>query len=70
MAVFEIATFSTLAKLLLSARKLATDTDPLNRAKAIADLAQNGKALNVAINGAGLSRIGQEMERRAASIDA
>lgn len=70
MAIFEVATFSTLSKLLIAARKLATDTDPLNRIKAIADIAQNSKALSAAINDPKLSQLALEMEKRAKYIDA
>ncbi len=70
MAIFEISTFATLCKLLLAARKLATDGDALNRGKALADLAQNAKALNAALRGAGLAPLAAAMETRAKYIDA
>ena len=49
MAVFTITTFSTFAGLLVAAGKLATDPDILNKGKALADLATNGKALAAAL---------------------
>ena len=69
MALFQIATFSALANVLLAARKLATDPDPLNRIKALADLARDGKTLAAAVRGAGLDRLSAEMATRAAALD-
>jgi len=69
LALFEIASFSALANVLVAARKLATDPDPLNRIKAMADLAKDGKALTAAIKGAGLSPLAAEMAKRAAALD-
>ena len=71
MALFEIASFSALANVLVAARKLATDPDPdpLNRIKALADMAKDGKALTAAIKGAGLSPLAAEMAKRAEALD-
>jgi tetratricopeptide (TPR) repeat protein len=69
LALFEIASFSALANVLLAARKFATDPDPLNRMKALADLAKDGKALTAAIKGAGLSPLAAEMAKRAKALD-
>ena len=69
MALFEIATFSALANVLLAARKLATDPDPLNRINTLADLAKDGKTLAAAVRGAGLDRLSAEMAKRAAALD-
>ena len=69
MALFQIATFSALANVLLAARKLATDPDLLNRIKALADLARDGKTLAAAVRGAGLDRLSAEMATRAAALD-
>ena len=65
MAVFTITSFSTFAGLLLAAQKLATDPNPLNRVKALADLAINGKALAAALREAGLTPLAAEMTRQA-----
>ena len=69
MALFQIATFSALANVLVAARKLATDPDLLNRIKALADLARDGKTLAAAVRGAGLDRLSAEMATRAAALD-
>lgn len=69
MALFQIATFSALANVLVAARKLATDPDPLNRINALADLAKDGKTLAAALRGAGLDRLSAEMATRAAALD-
>ena len=69
MPAFEIATFTSLSKLTLAAHKLTIDGDALDRAKALAKLAQNTKSLNAAIRGAGLAPVAAAMEKRAKSID-
>lgn len=69
MALFEIATFQTLTGLLLAARKLGTDPDPLNRAKALADLAQNGAKLSRVLRGADLTALAAEMKEQAEQAD-
>ncbi len=65
MAVLTITTFQTFAGLLLAARKLATDPDPLDRLKALADLAGNGRALAAALRDSGLAPLAAEMTRQA-----
>jgi tetratricopeptide (TPR) repeat protein len=67
--VFTVTTFSTFASLLLAAQKLAADPDPLNRVKALADLASNGKALAAALRDSGLGPLAQEMAARAGDAD-
>lgn len=70
MALFEITTFATVVKLLLAARKLLqAEIATLDRAKALADLASNGKALSAAISGSGLAPLAGEMEKLAKSLD-
>lgn len=69
LALFEITTFTALANVLLAARKLATDPDPLNQMKALADLAKDGKALTAALKGAGLSPLAAQMASRAKELD-
>ena len=70
LAVFTISTFATYAGLLLAARKLATDPDPVNRVKAIADLATGAKALAGVLAGAGLTQLAKELETCARDADA
>jgi hypothetical protein len=70
MPVLTISSFASLAGLLLAARKLATDPDPLNRMKALADLAKDGRALAAALRDSGLRPLAAEMERRARDADA
>lgn len=65
MAIFAITTFSTFAGLLLAAQKLAADPNPLNRVKALADLASNGKSLAAALKDSGLTPLATEMARQA-----
>jgi len=65
LAVFTITSFATFAGLLLAAQKLAHDPNPLNRVKALADLASNGKSLAAALRDTGLTPLAQEMARRA-----
>ena len=65
MAGFTITSFATFAGLLLAAQKLAHDPNPLNRVKALADLASNGKSLAAALRDTGLTPLAQEMARRA-----
>jgi hypothetical protein len=49
LAVLTITTFSAFVSLLVAAGKLATDANILNKGKALADLATNGKALYAAL---------------------
>ncbi|MER2508825.1 MAG: tetratricopeptide repeat protein [Amaricoccus sp.] len=70
MAIFTITAFSTFAGLLVAGAKLATDPDPINRLKALADLATNGKALAAALSDSGLSPLVAEMTKVAEEIAA
>lgn len=65
MAIFTITSFSTFAGLLLAARGLALDPGPVNRVKALADLATNGKALAAVLRDSGLTPLAAEMARQA-----
>jgi tetratricopeptide (TPR) repeat protein len=69
MPVLTISSFASLAGLMLAARKLATDPDPLNRMKALADLAKDGRALAAVLRDSGLSPLVAEMTRRAEDAD-
>ncbi len=70
MPVLTISSFTSLVGLMLAARKLATEADPLNRMRALADLAKDGRALAAALRDSGLSPLAAEMERRAREADA
>jgi hypothetical protein len=65
MAVVTIATFSTFASLLVAAGKLATDPNILNKGKALADLATNGKALAAALRDTGLTPLAKQLAQQA-----
>ena len=65
MAIFTITSFSTFAGLLLAARGLGLAPDPVNRVKALADLATNGKALAAVLRDSGLTPLAAEMTRQA-----
>ncbi|HMQ94320.1 MAG TPA: tetratricopeptide repeat protein [Amaricoccus sp.] len=65
MAIFTITSFSTFAGLLLAARKLGLDPDPVNRVKALADLASNGKVLAAVLRDSNLTPLAAEMTRQA-----
>jgi tetratricopeptide (TPR) repeat protein len=65
LPVFSVTTFATFAGLLLAAQKLAADPNPLNRVRALADLATGGKALAAALADAGLTPVAREMARQA-----
>lgn len=70
MALFEIATFGSFARLLLAARKLAEDPDPLNRLKALADLAENGAKLRAALEDRKLGPLAGRIEAACQGADA
>jgi hypothetical protein len=68
LAIFTIATFSTFVGLLIAARKLATDPDILNKGRALANLATDGKALAAAVRASGLTPLAEEMVRQAEEV--
>jgi tetratricopeptide (TPR) repeat protein len=70
MPVLTISSFTSLVGLMLAARKLATDPDPLDRMKALADLAKDGRALAAVLRESALGPLAAEMERRARDADA
>jgi len=70
LALFEIATLGAFAKLLLAARKLAEDPDPLYRLKALADLAENGGKLREALGERNLGPLAARIEAVCESANA
>lgn len=70
MPLFTIANFTTFVGLMIAARKLATDPDLLNRAKALGDLAKDGKALAATLRDSGLSPLAARMKAVADEADA
>jgi tetratricopeptide (TPR) repeat protein len=70
LPLFTIANFTTFVGLLIAARKLATDPDLLNRAKALGDLAKDGKALAATLRDSGLSPLAARMKAVADEADA
>jgi hypothetical protein len=65
LAIFTITTFSAFVSVLLAARKLATDPDILNKGKALADLATNGKALTATLRETGLTQLANQLAQQA-----
>lgn len=70
MPLFTIVNFTTFVGLLIAAKKLATDPDLLNRAKALGDLAKDGKALAATLRDSGLSPLAARMKAVADEADA
>ncbi len=70
LALFEIASFSAFAKLLLAARKLAEDGGALDRLKALADLAENGSKLTAALGERDLGPLAARIEADCRNADA
>ena len=69
MVLFEIATFEAFASVLIAARKLGTDPVSLDGAKALADLAGDGKTLAAALRDAGLAPLARDMASAAAQAE-
>lgn len=70
MAVFTITSFAVFVNAVLAAQKLATDRGIADRARALADLVQNGKALASVLYSTGLTPVARKMEQAATAADA
>ncbi|MBM7070147.1 hypothetical protein [Actibacterium sp. 188UL27-1] len=70
MPLFTISNFATLAKLMVATRKILTEEDPLNRFKAMTDLATNAKSLKGALNDRKMTKLATMLEKTAQNADA